>query len=81
MEDERRKVRFETVNAERIPFGRKNFLEIARMRAVTPEGENEYISLSRGYYLSDGSTKFKRSITVPDDAKIKEFIAEKIRAL
>jgi hypothetical protein len=38
-------------------------------------------NLSRGYYLSDGSARFKRSLTIPDEDEIKEFVAEKIKTL
>ena len=84
--DERRdrrdeKLEFETIKAEKIDFGRNNFLEVARKRAITPEGTNEFISVSRGYYLPDKSERFKRSLTIPDDPQIKNFIAEKIKSL
>ncbi len=76
-----KKVDFITIKAEKIPFGRNNFIEVARKKAVTGDGENEFISLSRGYYLPDGTERFKKSVTIPDDAKIKEFVVEKIKTL
>ena len=74
-------VEFVTIHAEKINFGRNNFLEVARKRATTAEGSNEFISVSRGYYLPDKSERFKRSLTIPDDPEIKTFIAEKIKSL
>ena len=74
-------VEFQTVKAEEVKFGKNNFLEIARKKAVTGEGENEFIAISRGFFLPDGSKRFKKSITIPDDAKIKEFVADKIKEL
>ena len=71
-------VEFETIKSEKVNFGKNNFLEVARKKAITDEGENEFISVSRGYFLDDGSERFKRSLTIPDDADIKKFIAEKI---
>ena len=71
-------VEFETIKSEKVNFGKNNFLEVARKKAITDEGENEFISVSRGYFLDDGSERFKRSLTIPDDAEIKKFIAEKI---
>jgi hypothetical protein len=71
-------VEFETIKSEKVNFGKNNFLEVARKKAITEEGENEFISVSRGYFLDDGSERFKRSLTIPDDADIKKFIAEKI---
>lgn len=74
-------VQFETIRAEKVNFGRNNFLEVARKRATTAEGTNEFISVSRGYYLPDKTERFKRSLTIPDDPEIRAFIADKIRTL
>jgi hypothetical protein len=74
-------VQFETIKAEKVNFGRNNFLEVARKRARTAGGTSEFISLSRGYYLPDRTERFKRSLTIPDDPEIRAFIAEKIRSL
>jgi len=85
MEDRRdrkdERLEFQTVKAEKIDFGRNNFLEVARKKVTTPEGTNEFISVSRGYYLPDKTERFKRSLTIPDDPQIKEFVAEKIKSL
>ena len=74
-------VEFETIKAEKKEFGRNNFIEVARKKAKTDEGENEFISVSRGYFLPDGTERFKKSLTIPDDPAIKEFVAEKIKSL
>ncbi len=74
-------VQFETIRAEKVNFGRNNFLEVARKRAKTSEGTNEFISVSRGYYLPDTSERFKRSLTIPDDPEVRAFIADKIRSM
>ena len=75
----RSRVEFETVSSEKVNFGRNNFLEIARKRAKTDDGDNEFISVSRGYYLPDGSERFKKSLTIPDDEEIRSFVADKIK--
>ncbi len=73
-----RNVEFETISSEKIKFGKNNFIEVARKRAVTKEGESQFISVTRGYYLQDGSERFKKSLTIPDDPAIKSFIVEKL---
>lgn len=75
----RSRVEFETIASEKVNFGRNNFLEIARKRAKTDDGENEFISVSRGYYLPDGSERFKKSLTIPDEEEIRTFVADKIK--
>jgi len=74
-------VNFETIRAEKKQFGRNNFLEVARKKAITEEGENEFISLSRGYFLPDGTERFKKSLTIPDEDEMKNFVAEMIKNL
>ena len=58
-------VQFEALKTEEIKFGRNNFLEIARKKAVTEEGENEFVSISRGFYTQDNQKRFRNSIAFP----------------
>jgi hypothetical protein len=74
-------VEFETLKAEKKEFGRNNFIEVARKKAKTADGENEFISVSRGYFLPDGSERFKKSLTIPDIPEIKEFVSKMITEL
>lgn len=74
-------VEFQTIKAEKVNFGRNNFLEVARKKAIGEDGENEFISISRGYFLPDKTERFKKSLTIPDDENIKKFIAEKVLEL
>jgi len=60
-------VDFETIKAEEIKFGKNNFVEIARKKAKTDISENEFISISRGFYLSNGEKGWKSSITLPNE--------------
>jgi len=45
------------------------------------QGENEFISISRGYYLDDGSKKWKASIALPAEQDKREHIAELINKI
>ncbi|PKK85753.1 MAG: hypothetical protein CVT48_04105 [Thermoplasmata archaeon HGW-Thermoplasmata-1] len=72
---------FETVKTEIVEFGRNNFIEVARKKAITTDGEKEFISVSRGYYMDDNSKRWKSSITLPDDSDKREKIAEWIKKL
>ena len=71
-------VEFQTIKAEKVKFGRNNFLEVARKKAIAETGENEFLSISRGYYLSDGTERFNKSLTIPDEDEVKKFIADNI---
>ena len=72
-------VKFDTVKAEEVKFGKNNFIEVARKKAIVEEGENEFIAISRGFFLPDGTKRFKKSIAIPDDKAIRDFISKKVK--
>ncbi len=71
-------VEFETIKSEEIKFGNNNFIEIARKKAITEEGENEFISISRGFITQEGERRYRKSFTVPLDENVIKFVAEKL---
>jgi len=71
-------VEFETMKSEEIKFGNNNFIEIARKKAITEEGSNEFVSLSRGFFTPDGEKRFKRSFAIPDDKEVLDFVSKNI---
>jgi len=75
-------IKFETIKSEEVKFGKNNFIEIARKKAVTQQGEStEFIALSRGFFGRDGMKRFKRSLTVPDDIDVIDFVCNSIKAM
>ena len=74
-------VEFETLEAKEINFGKNNFIEISRRKVVTPAGENEFIAISRGYYLPDKSKRWRASIALPIEKDKRDKIAELIKTL
>jgi len=74
-------VEFETIKAEEIKFGNNNFLEVARKKAITEEGENTFISISRGFFTQTGEKRYRKSFTVPLDDSVIAFISEKLKEI
>jgi len=72
-------VEFETIKAEEIKFGNNNFLEIARKRAITDEGENTFISLSRGFITQTGERRYRKSFAIPINDEVIDFVADTIK--
>lgn len=72
-------VNFETIKAEEIPFGNNNFIEVAKKRAVDNERTSEFISISRGFFGFNGEKRFKKSITIPMNDDVLDFVARKIK--
>lgn len=74
-------VEFEVVKAEEVRFGRNNFIEVSRKKAVTENGEVEFIAIARGFYLPDGERGWKSSITLPLEKDKREQIAKLIKTI
>ena len=74
-------VEFETLKAEEVKFGKNNFIEIARKKAKAETGENEFLAISRGFFLPDGTKRFKRSVAIPNDKAIVDFVADTLKSL
>ena len=74
-------VEFETIKAEELKFGKNNFIEIARKKAKTKNSENEFISLSRGFFLPDGTKRFKKSIALPTDKEMLDFVIKALQGV
>ncbi len=74
-------VEFETIKAEYVKFGRNNFIEIARKKAIGDNGDREFLSIARGYYLPDDSKRWKASITLPDEKEKIEDIVKLLKSI
>jgi hypothetical protein len=74
-------VEFETIKAEYVKFGRNNFIEIARKKAIGDNGDREFVSIARGYYLPDESKRWKASITLPDEKEKIENIVKLLKSI
>jgi len=74
-------VEFETVKSKEVKFGKNSFIEVSKRRVKTPVGENEFIAISRGYYLPDETKRWRASIALPNEKDKREKIAELIKSL
>jgi hypothetical protein len=75
-------VEFETLESEEIEFGRNNFIQVTRKRAIPDEGEpNQFVGLTRGYFTEDGERRFRRNFAIPLEEEVIEFVTEHIPAM
>ena len=58
-------VEFKTLKSKEVKFGRNSFIEISKRKVITPVGENEFIAISRGYYLPDETKRSTRTVRIP----------------
>jgi len=75
-------VEFKTLSSEDIKFGKNNFLEVARKVAISEEGENEFISVSRGFTNEEGEKRYSRgkNIAIPADKEVLKKLSELLEA-
>jgi hypothetical protein len=74
-------VEFKTLKCKEIKFGKNSFIEISKRRVITPIGENDFIAISRGYYLPDNTKRWRSSIALPNQKEKREQIAKLIKSL
>jgi len=74
-------VEYQTIKSEEIKFGNNDFIEIARKKAISESGENEFISISRGFMMMDGTKRYRKSFTVPTQKEVVEFVAKKLKEM
>jgi len=74
-------VEFKTIKQGEVMFGNSEFIEIARKKAITEQGENEFISLSRGFYTLNKEKRYRKSFTIPISQEVINFISEKIKEM
>jgi hypothetical protein len=74
-------VEFETLKSKEVKFGKNSFIEISKRKVKTPVGENEFIAISRGYYMPDGTKRWRSSIALPSEKEKREKIAEFLKSI
>lgn len=74
-------VKFETIKSDEAKFGNNNFIEVARKKAISDDGENEFISVSRGFVDMNGNRRYRKSIAVPLDPSVVNFVADKVKEM
>ena len=74
-------VEFKTLKSKEIKFGKNSFIEVSKRRVITPVGENDFIAVSRGYYLPDKTKRWRSSIALPNEKDKREQIAKLIKSL
>ncbi|MBI5355163.1 MAG: hypothetical protein HZB68_01780 [Candidatus Aenigmarchaeota archaeon] len=74
-------VEFQTIESKDVKFGTNNFVEISRKKAVTEEGENVFISISRGFFAPDGGKRYRKNFSLPDNGDVIQAVLEALSEL
>lgn len=78
--DRRERVEYEVIKTDVVNYGNNKFLEIARKK-VKGGNENEFVSISKGYFTPDGSKRYKEGLGFPAEQKIVDEIVAKLNAV
>ncbi len=74
-------VEFETIQTKEVKFGNNKFLEVARKVAKTPEGQNEFISISKGFIAPTGQKRFKNALGFPAQKEIIDALVDALSSI
>ncbi len=74
-------VDFETVKGTEVKFGENDFIQVARKKAISEDGENMFLSLSRGFFGDEGDRIWKKNFSIPDDQEVLDKIIEALEEL
>jgi hypothetical protein len=74
-------VDFETIESDEKKFGTNNFIEVALKKAIAEDSENTFVSVSRGFVDMQGNRRYKKSIAIPMNKDLIEFVAKKIKEM
>jgi hypothetical protein len=76
------RVEYQTLEAKEIKFGRNSFIEVARKIAKSDEGENEFVAISKGFFMeADGSKRFRQSIALPKEPETLKEISKALESI
>jgi len=71
-------VEFEKMTGDEIEYGENKFIEVTRKKAVSEEGEKEFIAIVTGYFDDDGKKRYKNNLSIPMEEDVVNFISEKL---
>ncbi len=66
---------YETLKRDEIEFGENEFIEVARKKAIGGEGEEDIVSLSRGFYDGD-DRRYRSSLSLPAEDDVIAFVRD-----
>ncbi|MDY6789048.1 MAG: hypothetical protein SVV03_03730 [Candidatus Nanohaloarchaea archaeon] len=71
-------VEFEVLKSKEINFGSNDFIEVARKKAVSDDGETEFLALTRGYYDRNDDKRYKTNFSIPKNKEVIDFIMDNL---
>lgn len=73
---------YESVKEETRKFGRNSYVEVSRKRLLEDGHEaTEFVLVTRGFFDRDGTKKWTRFVTLPDEPEVRTWLAEALAKL
>jgi hypothetical protein len=71
---------YESLKEETRKFGKNSYVEVARKRLVESSGDDaQFLLVTRGFYDKDGTKKWTRFVTLPDEPEVKAWVVEALK--
>lgn len=74
-------VDFKTIDGSEVKFGNNDFIQVSRKKAVSEDGENVFVSLSRGFFGENDERVWKKNFSIPDDDEVLEAVIDALQEL
>lgn len=65
---------YESLKEETKTFGKNGYIEVARKRLQENGSTTDFVLVTRGYFDKDGTKKWTRFVTLPDDPEVKDWL-------
>ncbi len=70
---------FEALVERTYPFGKNAYIEVARKRLREGDQSSEFLVISRGFYEKDGSKRWTKFVTLPDDVELLAWLGKALQ--
>ncbi|MGQ0534527.1 MAG: hypothetical protein ACT4PT_00440 [Methanobacteriota archaeon] len=72
---------FQNVKKEIVRFNNAAYLTVERNRVVEDNKASEYLTITRGYYMRDGTARRRSQVTLPNDPATIQRVAELLKTI
>ena len=70
---------FEALSERTRTFGKNAYLEVARKRLRDGVATTDFLVVTRGFFEGDGTKRWTKFVTLPDDAELRAWLAQALR--
>lgn len=69
---------YESLKEDVKKFGKNSYIEVSRKRLDEGGETTEFVLVTRGFFDKDGTKKWTRFVTLPDDPDLRDWLKESL---